>query len=171
MNYLSSSSNYLAKCSKRLLPRAPILFLLLVLTACSSITNLSGGFWIRNNDIRSIIVTTESDSNGNYALALDIVFVMDEGLASNLPDQSPVWFVSKPELLNRYPKDLRIVTLNIAPNSPETPVELPPRHNQASAVILYVNNPTSSQSALELSQYRELEISIGRDRVKLVERY
>lgn len=132
---------------------------LILLTACS------------NNQLANISVEATPDCNRNMPVAMDILFIEDEGLAKLLTELSgPQWFERKQELMMRYKQKISLASFEIVPLSALPELSLPKDHKKADFILLFANYLGSDgQFVADLSGYKKLKIRFEKERYQLLE--
>jgi hypothetical protein len=123
------------------------------------------------NSLKEISVESTADSNLSAPLALDIVFIYDDEIASSLREMhSPHWFDSKVNLMVRFGNDIDVMHLEIVPLSPMHVAVLPVMHKKAKTILLFANyRDRNGQYVAELSQFKQLKIHCLSGNYRLIE--
>jgi len=120
--------------------------------------------------LSTVALSSDSDVNDLQAVMLDLVFVMDETTAAQLPDNSVDWFNQRQQLQGRFGPKLSLASLQVPPGYDIKDVVLPKNYGSAVRVLLYANYLNKeAQVALDITQYTDLYLELRKDSVALTE--
>ena len=143
----------------------------LTLLGCSSVNTYIPFYPVHNNEIESILVHSDTQSNQNVPVSMDILFIYQNSLMKSIKNlTSPAWFKNKQAFLLSFQHSLDIVHLEVVPQTAPEKVRLPDNYAKAVQVILFANyiNPKGQYQA-NLSQFKKLEINLHKDDYSLEE--
>lgn len=151
---------------------AYLLMMILTLHSCGSVSNslkkVAGKYvpfyTFNKTELDAISVLSDTDSNHNLPVALDILFIADVKTAQALGALSgPDWFAGKRALLLRYQQQLVISELEIVPQSAEQNISLPDTYYNAVSVLIFANYlAEAGQYQADITQFSELRITLKR---------
>lgn len=151
-----------------------VLLLVLIsglVTACSTLKSLTDFTIFDANDINSISVEADIDSNQNNPVGLDLVFIYDEKVNAILTKlNGPDWFRGKDGLIFQYKSNIDVVSLEVVSLTARSAVLLPEKYSDASKVLLFANYiDKKGQYSAELTAYQDLIILLKRNKYVLNE--
>lgn len=149
-----------------------LLFFVVLLASCSvtkkalKATGISG-----QNTVKNISVESSRNSNMGSPVAVDLVFVKDQKVATLLSTlNGPDWFKEKGSLQTRYEKQIDIVDMEVVPGQIINKVKLPKQKKKAKNIFLFANyRSPNGQYVSDISLFSKVEISLLRDTYKLKE--
>lgn len=121
--------------------------------------------------IDSITVQSDTNSNRNTPVSVDIVFILDTDVVQALSGLSgPEWFANKVGLVMRYQQDLLITELEIVPQTAAKKINLPNNYYDAKKVFLFANYlDQRGQYQADISQFYTLRIVLNKNNYTLEE--
>lgn len=139
-----------------------LLLIVVLLASCSA---------MRSNSLREVSIEATANANRSMPVALDLLFISDSTLLPQLTSLSgPEWFANKQQLMMIYQQQVLLASFEIVPSSVISSVLLPEGHKSAETVIMFVNYPEGEgQYAAELSNFKQLNIRLERERYQLLE--
>jgi type VI secretion system protein len=125
--------------------------------------------------VKSIDIISTANVNQNTAVAVDVVFLLDEELVETLPEVTARnWFAQKPQYLLRYPQSFVVDPYELTPASsvnvrPKTLKNPSPRN--AKAVLLFANYLTEDMAyTLDISNFRNPIVTLHEKTISVRER-
>jgi type VI secretion system protein len=143
----------------------------LLVTGCTGDSDFSLRGLSNSNSLTEVSVEAMEGSNHSMPVALDLLFINDSKLMTDLASlSSPEWFARKPELMMRYQQQIILTSIEVVPLSEIPLLELPNGHKDAKHVVMFANYiEEEGQYAVELSRYEKLKIRLEIDRYQLSE--
>ena len=114
--------------------------------------------------LNTITLQSSANSNQNFPVALDIVFILDDKTAKELSALSgPDWFEHKQALLLAHQHKLYLIEEEVVPQTPERELNLPTQYYEAVSVFLFANYlSTQGQYQADITQFNHLHILLDR---------
>ncbi|MBT3508396.1 MAG: hypothetical protein HN472_02495 [Nitrospina sp.] len=115
-----------------------ILFIILILTSCSSIKS-TVYFWEKNS-FESIKIIAAPNANLNTAIAVDLVFAYDKEMVGELEKiNARNWFKGKASYRLNFPTGFDVVSWEVIPgqNAPQKP--FPENSKRALGIFIFAN--------------------------------
>jgi hypothetical protein len=144
-------------------------FLLIVfsvlLSSCSSLDHTLDLVGLGpENLLTKITIESTPDSNSQYPVGVDLVFIFEETLATSLTNfTARQWFQKKAALRMQYTHLVKVVSTDVVPGSSAKSVKLPDNSKGAIAIMLFANYITKQgQLSTKLEGYKEVNIKLNR---------
>lgn len=145
------------------------LVMLLVLGGCSSVGEMTG-LSEPKTSLSSIALISDSDANEMQAVMVDLLFIRDQALVPQLPDNAVDWFNNRQRLQTRFGTALQVASLQVPPDYNLAEIELPSGYDKAVRVILFANYlDKSGQLPVDITGYDDMQLQLRKDRVAVTE--
>jgi type VI secretion system protein len=128
------------------------------LVACSSISRT---ICLAPDGPNQVSIVADPRANDDRAVAIDLVFVTDEALASEITKLSArEYFARQTQLLRDYPNGLRVTSWELAPGQRVTdqPIDAP---CAVQAAVVFVDFVTPGEHRLRVDGVSQLSLSLG----------
>lgn len=102
--------------------------------------------------VKSLGLVATSPANGGYPVAVDVVFVYDQGAWEALPKlKAGEWFTGRSDMKSRYATQLDVLSWELVPGQRVDNVELPPRLRAAVGAVVFAdyNGPGAYRAVLQ----------------------
>lgn len=142
---------------------------LLILTGCSSVGELTG-ISEPKTSLSSIALVSDSDANEMQAVMVDLLFIRDQALVAQLPDNAVDWFNNRQRLQTRFGTELQVASLQVPPDYNLAEIELPSGYDKAVRVMVYANYlDKSGQLPVDITGYDDMQLHLRKDRIAVTE--
>lgn len=151
---------------------------LLVMIGLVSCTNLGDSLQIpTGNRIKTIQISTTENANQSTAVAVDIVYLFEERLATTLSKYTArQWFSERAAYQLQHPNDLTVFNYELVPNSTVTlqpskeKNRFPMSHQKAVSVLVFANYLTEkSDYTLNITAFVNPEVILGQRKMTVVD--
>lgn len=152
-----------------------ILIIMVSLFGCNSIKKTMSiivpFYSLDTTTLDGISVISDTNSNGNMPVAIDIVFIYDKTVNTSLLGLTgPQWFTNKAGLLLRYSKELSVAHIEVVPRTLNESLLLPNNYNNANKVLLFANYvEPAGQHVADITQFNKLQIILKKSSYQLKE--
>jgi len=141
----------------------------LMLTGCSSVGEMTG-LSEPKTSLSSIALISDSDANEMQAVMVDLLFIRDQTLVPQLPDNAVDWFNNRQRLQTRFGTELQVTSLQVPPDYNLAEIELPSGYDKAVRVILFANYlDKRGQLPVDITGYDDMQLQLRKDRVAVTE--
>ena len=128
------------------------LSLIIILTMVLAVCGCSGKsgkkyFWQKNNQVKTIGIISSPDANGNSPTAVDLIFIYNDFLGSELLKlNADQWFETKNEVLLKFYGGVDVLSYEVVPFSEVKDIKLPDKHKDAVDIIIFAQYQSAAGS-------------------------
>ncbi len=119
----------------------------------------------QHNDLRSIAVSVAQDNTINHAIPVDVVFVYDGPMLSQIATiTSSAWFANRSGFL-AMGDDIDVLQWELVRGSGDIKAQLPERSNNARYIVAFAYTPENPDARVEIGQFTHVQITFVQDQL------
>ena len=111
-------------------------------------------------EVNSVQVVSRLDPNAILITETDIVFVYDEELAANFPEDKTAWYSGKRNYTRRAGDKVEVVNVFIPQGFDSTMVSLPTRRAEAIKIFVFAQHDDSKAKPVDITDFTKVLIEI-----------